>query len=220
MGRWRLAGFDLDGTLVRGSSVLEHVGGLLGYRREAEELTRAYNSFKLDNHAVTEAAAHFFAGQRPSDVSLLLRDLPTIGGIAESLVALRRRGIVCLLCTITFRFAAEYFSNRFGFDSVTGCELEVSDAGVYTGRVGRHVEAEEKRDFVVAECQLRGWSPRAAVYVGDSRSDIPTFGVVGFSVALNASRETEEAATTAVRSNDLRDALAAVPGLLGDSISV
>ena len=214
MARWRVAGFDLDGTLVTGTSILEFVGTRLGFRHQAEQLTRAYATFRMSNREVTEAAARFFAGRRPAEISQMLADIPTIDGIAESMAVLRRQGIACLLCTITFRFAADHFAERFGFDAVSGCELEVNRTGVYTGSVSKHFEAEEKREFIIDECTRRGASLDEACYFGDSRSDVPTFDVVGFGVALNATPEAEVAANVTIHTADLRHALALVPGLL------
>jgi phosphoserine phosphatase len=52
--------------------------------------------------------------------------------------------------------------------------------------------------------------------VGDSRSDIPLFGAVGFSVALNATVTATAAASVAIQTNDLNDVLKLVPRLLNN----
>ena len=50
--------------------------------------------------------------------------------------------------------------------------------------------------------------------IGDGRSDLPLFAAAGFSLALNASREVREAASTSVTATSFLTALEAVPGLL------
>lgn len=52
------------------------------------------------------------------------------------------------------------------------------------------------------------------VAIGDSRSDLPLFEAVGFSVALNGTRDARAAASTAVDSSSFLAALHAVPELL------
>jgi phosphoserine phosphatase len=51
------------------------------------------------------------------------------------------------------------------------------------------------------------------VAVGDARSDIPLFGAVGFSVALNATPVAQAAASISLRSDRLPDVLAVIPRL-------
>lgn len=44
--------------------------------------------------------------------------------------------------------------------------------------------------------------------IGDSRSDIPLFELVGTSIAFNATEEAERAATNAYRGGNIAEALA------------
>jgi len=50
--------------------------------------------------------------------------------------------------------------------------------------------------------------------VGDSRSDLPLFGAVGFSVALNGTQAANAAASVAIQTDNLADVLGLIPGLL------
>jgi phosphoserine phosphatase len=209
---WKLGGFDIDGTLTS-SSVLEHIATELGFGDEARALTRDYASSRLDNFQVTEKAARRFAGLCPSDMDRILESLPMVNGIQEVVDELHNLGIRAILCTITFRFAARWIAARYGFDAYSGCELEVDERGYYTGVVSRHFDEFDKLAFVKDQCRQLGIRPSETFYVGDSRSDIPTFQYVGYSIAFNASRAARQAATMCVDSQDLRDAVSAVPQL-------
>jgi len=86
--------------------------------------------------------------------------------------------------------------------------------GLFTGRVSRHYEPEDKVTFVAEQCQRLGVGLDQVVAIGDGRSDLPLFHSVGFSVAINASSEARAAASATVDSQSFLDALTAVPGLL------
>jgi HAD superfamily phosphoserine phosphatase-like hydrolase len=212
LNNWKLAGFDIDGTLTS-SSVLEHIGTELGFGDEARALTSDYAASRLDNFEVTEQAARRFAGLRPSDMDRILAPLPMVSGIAEVVNELRSLNVRAILCTITFRFAARWIAARYGFDAYSGCELELDGSGRYTGVVTRHFDEFDKLAFVKDQCHRFGIDPSEIFYVGDSRSDIPTFQYAGCSVAFNASEAARRAATFCVDSDDLRDAVSVIPRL-------
>lgn len=80
-------------------------------------------------------------------------------------------------------------------------------AGKLDGKVSRNFDANDKAAFVEEVCERHGVPVSAAAAVGDSRSDLPMFARVGFSIALNADSSARAAATTAIDSDDLRDVL-------------
>jgi phosphoserine phosphatase len=117
---------------------------------------------------------------------------------------------VRLVTTVTWKFAAEFFQDRYGLDAVSGCEMEEDENGILQGKVKKHFEAEEKIDFLQSFCLPRGIDLEQCVAVGDSRSDIPLFGKVGLAIALNATADAEAAAHVALRTADLRDIIPVV----------
>lgn len=110
-----------------------------------------------------------------------------------------------VVATVTWKFAAEFVQHKYGFDAVSGCEMEEDENGTLEGAVKKHFEAEEKVEFLHSFCLSRGIDLQECVAVGDSRSDIPLFGKVGLEIALNATADAEAATHVAVRTADLRD---------------
>lgn len=108
-----------------------------------------------------------------------------------------------LLTTITWEFASRSFAKRYGFDAWTGCVMNESRPGTLSGRVHCVCDENNKRDFGVDYCRTRGVTLDQVFAVGDSRSDIPLFGVVGYSVALNASPDAIAAASCSIETHDL-----------------
>ncbi|GFJ96576.1 hypothetical protein Prum_102180 [Phytohabitans rumicis] len=65
-----------------------------------------------------------------------------------------------------------YLADRFGFHSFSGPQLETA-GGRFTGRVARHFDEYDKRDFAIAQARELQLDLRLCAAVGDSRSDLP-----------------------------------------------
>jgi HAD superfamily phosphoserine phosphatase-like hydrolase len=199
-GRFGVVLFDLDGTLLRGTSVSVVLAAALGRAGELDALEQAYRDGRVTNAAIADASAPWFTGRRVDQVVRALDDGPWIDGIAETVAALADAGTHVALATITWRSAAEAVARGFGLHSWCGTEMEVVD-GVLTGTVARICHADDKAAFAASLAERYG-GPAAAV--GDSRSDLAMFGVVDRAIALNADAQARAAATQAVDTDDLR----------------
>ena len=210
---WRVAGFDLDGTLVHDCTVLLHVGRHLAHSDAAEKLVKGYESYRLTNREVSTEAAALFAGLTKDDMLGMMEDIPRLREIDTAIAYLHQQNIHCAIATVTFDFASEWFARRFGFDSYSGIELVYDTAGRLTGEVARHVDERDKAEFVERQLHLVGARRDECFYVGDSRSDLYAFAAVGFSVALNATPEAAAAANVTLQSDKLTEVINLVPGL-------
>ncbi len=209
--RWRLACFDLDGTLVRGTTVSQHLADRFGQGEQMLELERRYASGEISNSVVAEEQARGYRGIPLPRVVEKLDDIACIDGIDSTLAALRERGIVSVLGTVTWSFAAEEFGRRHGFAAVSGTEIEIDAEGVPTGAVKRHFDEWDKLEFVSSYSEANGIDLAECIAVGDSRSDVPLFEAVGFSIALNATPQAREVASVALDTEDLTDLLDLIP---------
>lgn len=208
--RYRVAAFDLDGTLIRGTTTLLHVGRKLGRRAETEALVQGYETYRLSNVEVTTRAAELFTGRTEHELASMLDDCPRLGGITEAITTLRRAGIHSAIATITFRFSAGHFARTHGFDAFSGIELTTDSGGVLTGEVTRHVTEHDKLDFVTRQADRLGIGLDQVAFFGDSRSDLPCFAAVGMPVAVNGSAEAQAAARVAVNTDALQEAVDAL----------
>src|SRR5258706_16199171 len=69
---WRLVCFDLDGTLVLGTSVSQHLANRLGHGALLADLERRYAAQEISNAPVADRQAEEFAGRdRPALVTHL-----------------------------------------------------------------------------------------------------------------------------------------------------
>ena len=198
--------FDLDGTLLRRTTVALLLAEHLGDADTFRELERAFVAGKISSRGIADASAACCAGRTTSEIESVLTAASWIDGIDDTLRTLAQAGTQVLLATITWRFAAELLQERHGFAAVSGTELPVVD-GVLGGSVGRYFDEHDKLRFVEDWCAERGVSLTDVAAVGDSRSDLPLFRKTGRSVALNATPEARRAATRAIDTEDLRDVL-------------
>jgi phosphoserine phosphatase len=202
----------MDGTLIRTTAAL-HLGEWLGHKDVIADLDRRCMAGEITTAAVADGIAAYYADILVADVASQMATVPCISGIREGVDLLRARGILPVIATMSWSFAAQCLADRFGFAAVSGAQMEQAD-GVLSGRVTAYFDGDDKAAFVRDLCSERGVAMRSVVAVGDSSSDIPLFKAVGYSVALNASPAAQEAASVAVDSDDFVDALRAVPGLI------
>lgn len=198
--------FDLDGTLLRGTTVSLRLAQWLGHAEEVAELERRFHAREISNSVVADTSAGWLVGKRTADVWQVLMDSTWIGGMAETLRSLADAGVSLLLGTITWRFAAEMLRERYGFAAVSGTEMQVTN-GVLSGTVTRYFDEHDKLRFVEDWCAQNGFSMGQVAAVGDSRSDVPLFSRVGLSIALNATPDARMAATHVLDTDDLCDVL-------------
>lgn len=210
----RLIFFDIDGTLVFGTSSGSFIAERLGSLDAMAAAERAYEEGRIGNDEVCAIDAAAWAGRTRDEVTSWLHDLPFIEGIPETLEACRSLGFEPYLGSLAWTVVGEYLCRRFGFAGCMGPRLVERD-GVFTGAVARTFDEFDKRDEALAICRARGVEPERCVAVGDSRSDVPLFRTLGLSIALNASADARDAATACVDTASLVDIVPILRGFMG-----
>jgi phosphoserine phosphatase len=205
---------DLDGTLLRGTSVSMYLAEAMCHGERLRDLESNYAAGTISNRDIAERTASWFTGLTPANVGSILEDAPWIDGVPETVAALRAHGIRVIIATVTWKFAADKVARTFGFEAASGTAMGLS-AGRLTGRVAQHFDEFDKRNFVRRWCEERATSLDEVVAVGDSRSDLPLFSVVGRSIALNSTPAARATADESVDTHDLRDVLPALGEVLG-----
>ncbi|MGH3854133.1 MAG: HAD family hydrolase [Pseudonocardiaceae bacterium] len=198
--------FDLDGTLIRGTTTSLMIAESMGHRAVVEELERLHHTYEISNHEFTAREARLFAGTHPEQIRDHLRDVPWIGGLRETFVALTDAGCILLLATLAWRFVTEVLEHRPWFAAVSGAEMEL-EASLLSGVTFRHFDEEDKLRFVECWCTAHGYQLADVAAIGDSRSDVPLFHKVGTAIALNATSDARAAADHVLDTDDLRDIL-------------
>jgi phosphoserine phosphatase len=209
--RYDVVCFDLDGTLLPKTTTVLHLSRWNGTEATFAELERRYAAGEISNVEVAQADAKNWAGVAVADVHQALSDAVLIDGVAETVATLSKADIDSYITTLTWRFASEYFAERFGFAGAIGCELDIDENGIL-GEDVRPIEAVAKVEFARKLCDERGIEPERLVAVGDSQSDLPLFDFVGLAIALNPTPDARAAADVVVETDDLRDVLPFIVG--------
>lgn len=210
--KWKLACFDLDGTLAR-TSTGEHLARKMGHEAVMRELENDYLAGRITNIEVAARDGLYYRGLGHSDIVSMLEDIPVIADIRSTVDWLRRRGIPSVICTLAWRCVGEALASRYGFIGSSGPVLATGVAGVFTGEVEAHFTEHDKPVFIRQLCESLGIQMSEVFHVGDSVSDIPMFEAVGFSIALNANRQAREKATVTLDTDSLFDIIDVIPGL-------
>lgn len=201
-----IAFFDVDGTLVPGTSSGRFVASHLGHEEEAHEIERTWETGVVTVPSAAEQEARFWAGLSPDAVDGWLQGLPLVDGIADVVAWCQAHDVVPVVATLAWQPIGDHLCRRFGFAAASGVGLELRD-GAFTGRPLADWDGRLKVIFA-HEMSFRYGTPWAScIAVGDGFSDVELFGAVGHSVAFNASPVARAAASESVDSPDLRSLL-------------
>lgn len=195
--------FDVDGTLVPGTSSSAWVAERLGCADELLAAEVAYAEGRSSNEEVATIDARGWAGRTEAEIQAHLDALPLVGGIAETVAWCVARGLRPVLSTLAWAPVGRMLAARFGFAAYCGT-VPGLEGGRYTGVVAGHLDEYGKRDFALAQAREHGVVVSRCAAIGDSRSDLPLFAEVGTSIAFNADAAARAAATHVVDSGDLR----------------
>lgn len=209
---WKLACFDLDGTLAL-TSTGQHLAKKIGHEDVMRDLEEGYLGGRISNIEVAARDALYYSNLDRDDLVRMLEDIPVIDDIKKTVDWLQQRGIPSVICTLAWRNVGQIFAERYGFIGSSGPTLKINESGVFTGEVESDFTEHDKPLFVRELCAARGIDLSEVFHVGDSVSDIPLFSAVGFSIALNGNRHARDNARVSLNSDSLLEVIDTVPGL-------
>lgn len=205
--------FDIDGTLVPGTSSAQYLAGFLGHQEVLAAAEADWDAGRVDNVHVELLDARGWAGTAQAQVSRWLADLPLVDGIPDVVDWCSRHDVLAALATLAWEPVGAHLCETYGFAASCGPRLEAA-GGHFTGAVAMHFDEFAKRDFAVEFARSAGLSMDSCAAVGDSRSDVPLFGEVGLAVAFNGDEHLTAAADVHVSGGDLRVVLPALSAWL------
>ena len=197
--------FDLDRTLVAGSSAFEfgraaYRAGLLSRRRLAADALanlrfRLRGSTDEATDALRQRIGEAIAGVRVRDLqrlgpSVLAGLLPRVyPRMLEVAYGHQDAGRPVYICTAASQEMADLLAHVLVFDGAVGFASEVVD-GVYTGRPDGPFTYREGKARAIRELAEREGLDLAASYAySDSESDLPMLRAVGHPVVVNPDAE-------------------------------
>gem|GEM_PF-5499588 len=88
---WKLACFDLDGTLAM-TSTGQHLAGKIGHATVMRELEEGYLAGRISNIEVAACDAVYYRNLDRDDLARMLEDIPVIADITKTVEWLQRTG--------------------------------------------------------------------------------------------------------------------------------
>jgi phosphoserine phosphatase len=184
-GPFRLALFDLDGTLTRPRSSWQYLHERLGcWRGQGEFFWQRYRQGDIDYLTFCELDASLWRGLTVAELRRLVQEVPFYEGVPDLIRHLKSRGLKLALISSGVDLVAQGAKARLGFHFAVANGLEVA-AGRLTGQVRLRVQHDKKGLW--AEKLLDRWhlSAQEVMAFGDGPSDLELFDLAGFSVAIN-----------------------------------
>ncbi|MFG2521109.1 HAD family hydrolase [Streptomyces sp. NPDC048527] len=200
----RLHLFDLDGTLLHGTSAPVEISRQLGLEAETVALDREIGAQRIGPPEYARRVHALWAGLTPDHVTAAFEGAPWLTGIRETWAEIRARGESCAVVSLSPSFFVERltgwgahaaYSSRF--PAVPFAE-PVDPTGV--------LSAAAKVKIADRLCERFGVPRADCIAYGDSFSDVELFGAVPVSVAINADQHVAGLATHSYAGRDLREA--------------
>ncbi|GAB3673546.1 hypothetical protein GCM10027589_43380 [Actinocorallia lasiicapitis] len=194
--------FDMDGTLLRGTTASLHLAGRLGTVAELRELEAGFASGRLDTRGFAAELRALWHDLTPELVAAAFRDAPWLDGIAEVCADIRARGEHSAVITMSPDFFARHLLD-LGVDDVVASRFPalpfrepLDPAGI--------LDPDAKVRVTGELCARHGLDLERVVAYGDSMSDAPLFRQVRRTVAVNADHHVAGLAAVSYQGTDLR----------------
>ncbi len=199
--------FDMDGTLLHGSSANVELARELGLVEEFQALDMEFATGVIDSRDYARRAYVLWRNLTEAQVATAFEASPWLAGIPEVWAEIRAKGEYCAVISLSPDFfvrrllawgAHDAFGGKFPELPFRGVPLDVSGILVPESKV------------LIADrlCARYGVTRAECVAYGDSMSDSLLFAAVPTSVAVNGDHNVSGIATLSYAGRDLREAYA------------
>ncbi|MFC9494650.1 HAD family hydrolase [Streptomyces sp. NPDC056982] len=200
----RLHLFDMDGTLLHGTSAPVEISRQLGLEAETVALDREIGAQRIGPPEYARRVHALWEGLTPEHVTAAFEGAPWLTGIRETWAEIRARGEYCAVVSLSPSFFVERLTG-WGAHAAHGSRFPavpftepVDPAGVLSAAAKVKIADRLREQFGVS------WADCLAY--GDSFSDVELFGAVPVSVAINADQHVAALATHSYAGRDLWEA--------------
>ncbi|MFD4711661.1 HAD family hydrolase [Streptomyces sp. NPDC058430] len=200
----RLHLFDLDGTLLHGTSAPVEISRQLGLEAEAVALDREIGAQRIGPPEYARRVHALWERLTPEHVTAAFEGAPWLTGIRETWAEIRARGEYCAVVSLSPSFFVERLTG-WGAHAAYGSRFPavpftepVDPSGV--------LSAAAKVKIADRLCEQFGVSRAECLAYGEALSDVELFGVVPVSIAINADQHVAALATHSYAGRDLWEA--------------
>lgn len=206
--------FDMDGTLLPGTTASVEIARAFGRLPELLDLERAFAAGGLTTYEFALAARELYAGLTSEQVRDIFERCKWIDGIEQVMADIRARGEWSLVVTMSPNFFADFLLTK-GVHEVRASSFPPLPITQLPHEHDILTPADKVRIVDEVRGQL-GLDLDRCVGYGDSGSDTPLFHHLPYSVAVNATPSVRAIATVSADCSDLRVAYRAGRACLDD----
>ena len=204
--------FDMDGTLLRGTTASVQIARHLGCEADLADLEKQFAVGQVDTRGFAAAVHALWRNLTGDAVTEVFAACPWLAGISDVCADIRKRGERSVVITMSPDFFAWHLL-ELGFDEVVASRFpplpfaeSLDPAGILTP---------DDKVRIVDELRARdGVTQSQCVAYGDSMSDAPLFRHLTKTVAVNADHHLADLAAVSYRGDDLPAAYALGRALL------
>lgn len=200
----RLHVFDMDGTLLRGTTASLEIARRLDCLPALRRLEAAFAAGTLDTRGFAADLCRLWRALTETDVAEAFAGAPWIDGLRDVLIDIRDRGEHAIVITMSPDFFADRLI-RWGVGEVVASRFPPLPLRTAPDPAG--ILSPDAKVPAVDRVRARlGLDRDACVAYGDSGSDVPLFRALRHTVAVNADTTLRPLARHAYDGDDLRDA--------------
>ena len=211
MSKFKLAIFDMDGTLLKEKGIFV-IAEKKGFKDELINILRN-NSIEFYKRSIE--VAKLLKGQKKNEFLDIFRTIPFQDNIEDILKELRKKQIKIAIATDSYQFLVDDLKKRLNIDYAFANYL-ISNDDIITGELVIH-NKNLLKDFngrIYSICKSHvleklcidlGITVNEAIAVGDGKVDIGMIEKAGLGVAFNAPEEVQKYAD--IITNDLKSIL-------------
>ena len=185
--KYDLAIFDMDGTLTKSNSSWRFVMDEFG--KDNLETYKEFVEGKIDEREFMRRDIALWKEAKPDvkaiDIAKMVRNMPLIDGIQETVAALHYNNIRCVICSGGLMCAAKMIADEFGFDDYIADDVESDENGYLTGNGIMNIDLRNKAAAAKDFMDKYGAKPERTISIGNSFGDVSMFKISGLSIAFN-----------------------------------
>ncbi|GAB2516556.1 HAD family hydrolase [Nocardiopsis aegyptia] len=202
----RLHVFDMDGTLLRGTTASLEIARVLRCEEQLVELEERFRRQEVDTRGFARGIHRLWSALTEEHVATAFDRSPFLTGIRQVCDDIRSRGEYSMVVSMSPDFYARLLL-RFGFDEVVASRFP---ALPFASPVVAEdiLTPQDKVDIVERARRGRGLAADACVAYGDSMSDAPLFRHLAATVAVNGDERITGLAAAHYTGTSLVDAYA------------